>query len=474
MPLVRSTLCAGALGAVLLTAGSAGAAEETLRYGRFGTVALYRRTALPTRVVLFVSGDGGWNLGVVDMARELAALDTLVIGIDITRLLRGLAGGEESCSYPAADFEALAKFVEKKLAFPAYVSPVLVGYSSGATLVYAVLAQAPAGTFQGAISLGFCPDLEVPKPLCRGSGLAWELLPKGKCCTLLPTSQLPAPWIALQGAIDRVCDAEATAAYVRKVDGGEIVLLPKVGHGFSVQRNWLSHFKAAFDRLVARPAVPIRTQPQEPLVEQATGVGDLPLIEVPAVVAATGTLAVMVSGDGGWAGIDRELAAALSRQGIAVVGLDSLRYFWKARDPETAGADLTRIIHHYLRAWRCERALLVGYSFGANVLPFMASRLPPELRARTALIALLGPGRTAEFEFHLLDWVGRGEDQGLPLLPEIGKLGGTKLLCVAGKDERYSVCPTLAPGQAKVLVLGGGHHFGGVYRTIVDAILAEL
>jgi len=54
----------------------------------------------------------------------------------------------------------------------AYQRPLLVGYSSGATLVYAALAAAPPEAFAGAISLGFCPDLEIHKPLCHGRALA--------------------------------------------------------------------------------------------------------------------------------------------------------------------------------------------------------------------------------------------------------------------------------------------------------------
>src|SRR5512138_704813 len=123
MPTMRKRrhAAAAALSALLLAAGSAGAAEETLRYGRFGEVTVYHRAAVPGRVVLFLSGDGGWNLGVVDMARELAGLDALVIGVDVTRFLDALDRGSEGCSYPAADLEALGKFVEKKLGFPDYV-----------------------------------------------------------------------------------------------------------------------------------------------------------------------------------------------------------------------------------------------------------------------------------------------------------------------------------------------------------------
>src|SRR5574340_743617 len=81
--------------------------ESSLEFGRFGTVALYSPSGEPAHVVLFISGDGGWNLGVVDMARELARLDALVVGIDIRHLFKSMETGQDKCAYPAGDFEAL-------------------------------------------------------------------------------------------------------------------------------------------------------------------------------------------------------------------------------------------------------------------------------------------------------------------------------------------------------------------------------
>src|SRR5262249_29623390 len=101
------------------------AGEETLEFGRFGTVTLYRPTPHPANVVIFVSGDGGWNLGVVDMARELETLDVLVAGVDIRHYLKDLAAAPDKCAYPAADFENLSHFLQKKLDFPTYHQPVL-------------------------------------------------------------------------------------------------------------------------------------------------------------------------------------------------------------------------------------------------------------------------------------------------------------------------------------------------------------
>jgi len=50
------------------------AGEETFTLEPFGTLTVYRSTPRPAHVVLFISGDGGWKLGVVDMARELASM----------------------------------------------------------------------------------------------------------------------------------------------------------------------------------------------------------------------------------------------------------------------------------------------------------------------------------------------------------------------------------------------------------------
>lgn len=63
-------------------------------------------------------------------------------------------------------------------------------------------------------------------------------------------------------------------------------------------------------------------------------VSDLPVIEVAAQPGTSSELfAVLLSGDGGWAGLDKEVAAALSKSGVPVVGVDSLRYFWTPRTP---------------------------------------------------------------------------------------------------------------------------------------------
>jgi hypothetical protein len=50
---------------------------------------------------------------------------------------------------------------------------------------------------------------------------------------------------------DVVLPAPATQKFIATVPGGEIVLLPRVGHGYSVERNWLPQYQAAYRRITA-------------------------------------------------------------------------------------------------------------------------------------------------------------------------------------------------------------------------------
>ena len=441
-----------------------------IAYGRFGEVTVYRQVRDPQNVVLFVSGDGGWNSGVIDMAQSLVELDSVVIGINIVHYLHEVAGSGESCTYSAADFENLSHFVQKKIGLPRYIPPVLVGYSSGATLVYAVLAQAPAGTYQGGLSLGFCPDLPINKPFCPGSAdLQCEPGQKGKGYILLPARQLKAKWIALQGDIDQVCDPAAAEKFVSRISTAAIVKLPKVGHGFAVPKNWLPQFKQAFadlhdDQDEAREPPGLRQD-----------ISDLPVHEVPAAGGPGSTMAVIYTGDGGWAGIDRELARALSAAGLSVVGLDTLQYFWTPRTPENAARDLERLLKYYQETWHYDNVVLIGYSLGAEVLPFLADRLADPWRHKIRLIGLLSPGDTASFEFHLSDWLGgKNSSEAKPVKPEIEKLYGDNLICFYGSDEKDALCQKLDGNRVKIIALAGGHHFGGKYDVIAGHLLRAL
>jgi type IV secretory pathway VirJ component len=447
--------------------------ELKLAYGPFGEVTVYKPAGRATSVALFVSGDGGWNLGVVDMARHLLEQGAAVVGIDIRRYRNAVNTPGTGCKSFAVDFEGLAHDVERRLKLEDYLPPVLVGYSSGATLVYATVVEAPKGTFAGALSLGFCPDLDVTQKICKGSGLAYEVQyaksptpPPVKGVLFSPAKANVTPWIAFQGDADQVCSPEGTRAFVAETGDAELVWLPKVGHGFSVEKNWLPQFRTAYAKLVAHGAPPRVTVPE---------VADLPLVEVPAsggpAPGAESLFALLLTGDGGWAGLDQDVAGALAARGVPVVGLNTLKYFWSARTPETAAHDLARVIVHYGAAWKRPKVLLIGYSFGADVLPFLYTRLPPELRDGIASVSFLALSDTATFEFHVADWIPGAGDGGRATVPEVARMGAVRMLCLYGADEADSPCPKLARPGLRAVALAGGHHFGGDYAALATQIL---
>jgi type IV secretory pathway VirJ component len=445
-----------------------GSEEETFSFSPFGTVHVYAPPGAPAQVVLFISGDGGWNLGVIPMARRLQSEGALVVGIDIRTYLAGLERSR-ACAYPAGSLEELSRAVQLRHHLQEYRAPILVGYSSGATLVYAVLAQAPPETFRGAISLGFCPDVSLRTPLCRGRGLVSHPKAKGTGYDLEAFPGMGVPWVVLQGEIDQVCAPAETARFVGQVSSARLVSLPKVGHGFSVTPHWEPQYLDAYRGLAAEPAPPAKAASAAPPDDLAR----LGLVEVPATGPERDLMAVVVTGDGGWAEIDKRVSARLAAEGVPVVGWSSLKYYWTPRTPEAAAADLARILDHYGRLWGKRRFLLVGYSFGADVLPFLVTRLPAELRSRVALAGLLGLSENASFEFHVAGWL--GVDTGhYATVPEVARLGTTPVLCLRGEDENDSACRLLHGAAVRSVVLPGGHHFGGNYERIADALLAAL
>ncbi len=443
---------------------------ETFSFSPFGTVHVYAPAGTPAQVVLFVSGDGGWNLGVIPMARRLQAEGALVVGIDIRTYLAGLERSG-ACAYPAGSLEELSRAVQLRHHLQEYRAPILVGYSSGATLVYAALAQAPPETFRGAISLGFCPDVSLRTPLCRGRGLVSHPKAKGTGHDLEAFPAMGVPWVVLQGEIDQVCAPAETARFVGQIPSGRLVSLPKVGHGFSVTARWEPQYVEAYRQLAQEAPAP--APPAGAGAAAPPDLARLGLVEVPATGPERDLMAVFATGDGGWAEIDKRVSARLAASGVPVVGWSSLKYYWTPRTPEAAAADLARTFDHYGRLWGKRRFLLVGYSFGADVLPFLVSRLPAELRSRVALVGLLGLSENASFEFHVAGWL--GVDTGhYPTAPEVARLGTTPVLCLRGEDENDSACRLLHGPGVRTVTLSGGHHFGGNYEKIADELLAAL
>ena len=204
-------------------------------------------------------------------------------------------------------------------------------------------------------------------------------------------------------------------------------------------------------------------------------VSDLPLVEVPVQRSGVLTLAIFLSGDGGWADLDRQVSEVLAAHGVGVVGLNARAYLSKRKTPDEAARDVARIARAYSARWGTRRLVLVGYSRGATMVPFVATRLPADLRQQLVLLAMLGLEPATNFQFHWMDILRdtrRTDD--LPVAPELERLRGQHMLCVYGTGEKASACRDADPALLTKVARPGDHHFDGDYRALGDLILGQL
>ena len=469
VPLKSLLLAAALLGATgaqtpdaaLRPGAPASANPQRLTHGRFHEFLVYVPAGAPTSVALFLSGAEGWNSTADSIARRLAQQGAMVAGIDWGKFKANLEADADQCVFPDGDLENLSHFVQAYFHSPTYLTPVLVGISTGSAMAYAVLAQAPRNTFAAALTLDFCPSLDLEKPLCKGSGLEFKRSRHGHGVELLPIKDLGNPWLDLDMDADRACPVSEIRQFISQVRGAALVTLPKLGRDPPSRTAW-SPLVAGYAKLAAQNPTRIASPP--------SSLSDLPVVEIPAQRPATDIFAIVMSADGGWAGLDQDVAAALAAQGVPVAGLDSLRYFWTARTPEGLAADTDRLIRYYLAHFGKQRVLLIGYSQGADVLPFAVNRLPAATRARVALTAVMGMSEHALFEFHLSSWIS-DSNSGPATLPEINRITVAPVLCIYGADESDSLCPQLDSKKFIIVKLKGGHHFDGDYANLARQIL---
>lgn len=443
----RGALALGMM--ALLCASTALAAADRVSHGRFQNVPVLKPAEALSRVVIWFHGSGSDNA----RASRIEALrrdGALVMDVD-TAHLQSVVHHESqtTCAFSAGDVENFSRYVQAYFHVPTYHLPILGGDGSGAALAYALSAQASPGIFAGLLTDGFCPAASAEQMIC-GDGV--------KSGVLKPTA-LKFPWLAA-----------ADPTHARCAAGGAAGFLAQVPQARSFRRTHngdaLPGFVAAARVIGAQRGVSLPPAPVD-----LTGV---PVVEVAAKGNGDGrTFAIFVSGDGGWAGLDQEVATRLAAYGIPVVGLDSLRYFWSARTPKGFAADLEKVAKHYGDQWQRDRVLLIGFSQGADVLPAAINQLSEDTRAQVTLSVLLSAGNLADYEFHVTNWFGRAA-RGLPIAPEVERMQATSTLCVYGADDHDALCPKLPAGSVEVVRLPGDHHFKGDYATLATTILQHL
>jgi type IV secretory pathway VirJ component len=206
--------------------------------------------------------------------------------------------------------------------------------------------------------------------------------------------------------------------------------------------------------------------------DTVTNVRDLPIVELRAAKPTSNTVAIILSGDGGWADIDEKVGESLQAHGVDVVGVDMRSYLHGGkRTPEILGRDVSRIARRYMELWGRRNVALGGYSRGADLAPFAANNLEPDIRPHLTLIAMLALLERASFTYHFSDlWRTTSGRDDIPILPQLEALKGVPMLCVYGKEEKESLCRSAPPGLMTVVARNGKHHFDGNYKALGDMV----
>ena len=182
----------------------------------------------------------------------------------------------------------------------------------------------------------------------------------------------------------------------------------------------------------------------------------------------TKPLLFYISGDGGWNNFSTSLVQRLNSLGYPVIGLDAKSYFWSRKTPEQTTQDVVTLLQQHTDLWKGNGVVMIGYSFGADVMPFVETRLPKTIGQQLKTTLLLSPSERTDFEVHLLD-VLTSASHSFPVMQEINQL--TKPVTVFfGEDENAGYSKKISSKNVRVVTLNGGHR----YNNDADALSKQL
>jgi type IV secretory pathway VirJ component len=393
-------------------------------------------------VVVLISGGQGWSDNEARSAERLAADGAIVVGVDLPAYYARLEEREGDCLYLVSDIEDLSRQLHRQAGIVDYHAPIVAGIGDGATLALAIAAQTPNSTIFATLAVDPGAVIPLSTVLCTPAKKASV---PGGIIYGLTDGDLPDPVQVLFSNQAEALGRRHAQELRQTHPAVEVSEAP--GDPYAVMSQHLSAELRKFDRSASSLNLPI-----------------VPIDAVPRHNA----MAIVYSGDGGWRDIDQKLAAYLREDGIPVVGVDALRYFWNEKTPDETAKDLSRIIATYRQRWEVDHVILVGYSFGANVLPATYRLLPQPDRQAVSLISLLAPSHQADFEIDVTGWLGfAGAGRYGDPVEDLREIEPFKIQCIYGLAEEDSACPQVQEiDGAEILPRQGGHHFDGDYRAL--------
>ena len=211
-----------------------------------------------------------------------------------------------------------------------------------------------------------------------------------------------------------------------------------------------------------------------PLVSSSTLFAqDLPLKEWSSN-APNKPLIFYISGDGGMNKFSTALCEKLHDKGFDVVAMNARSYFWDKKTPEKTGEDVNNFLKQKLKGRKNQQVVIIGYSFGADVVPFILNRLSKDIDDKVLVSYLLASSGSTDFEIHLADLFGSGSKRSMDVVSEINKLTDEKVVILSASDDKTLDVSKISLKRFTREVLPGGHHFDGDVDEIAKVIVADM
>jgi type IV secretory pathway VirJ component len=177
---------------------------------------------------------------------------------------------------------------------------------------------------------------------------------------------------------------------------------------------------------------------------------------------------ILLSGNGGWKKLVQSVTHYLNYENVSVLGINTKQYLLSEKKPVQIACDLEALMDRYSIKWGHDTVVFIGYSMGAEILPFAVNCMGETYREKIQDVILIGPWQKATFKVNLADYfyeVNKGAD----IYSELKKMKkiNSYIIC---DDNDISICHKNLDGVADHDMLAGGHHFGGDYITLSKMI----
>ncbi len=179
-----------------------------------------------------------------------------------------------------------------------------------------------------------------------------------------------------------------------------------------------------------------------------------------------------ISGDGGFNTFSKTFSQELHRYGYDVFALNTKKYFWQKKTPLQASKDTENYLQQITKNRKNKKIIIIGYSYGADVAPFIYNRFDADFQKNIQNLIIIGPSKVNDFEIHIDEYIEGRPEYGYSVLHEINQIKNVPFnLVVSDFEYKYFPLKEVTLKNYQFLHLPGNHHFSGNTKMLADSVL---